>query len=1098
MASSANSGGAANINDYLRVSAAGENTSVGHGGYQAPPAQLLPPDFSAFLMSANAATRSTPGSPATFTGGLGFHSVRTSPALAPSMPQSPTGGNGGLLHNGSFTNLAALGGTHPMFGGFDSTVNSAVQSATASPIVGAFNRRGLLNSMANLNMAQLPPTSMGYMDASGMFGSPTTPFSSSRPMAPMPSISVSNSGDGNQPGAPSHHAHEAFRPPPPPPPPQHMQQDILSPMAMAEFQQHVEQTKARGLKIELEGIPQENAKSRVETQIKITLRLITEDTGERATCWSHLSLPELLVSREKFRHQWQKRTLGHSTDAGKIPLSPQHVVHLEASIFCASDPTRKVETCLGCIRREYKRSLRRKDAAVLRSGAPSTCTTPGQSRPGSPVFGDSPLSCGRLTGSMEADWDDQRIALEKQRIVIFNCSDILDFSKGEVTLPTRVTCYCRHHNEKEGFCICLTLRDSQGNVLARHVSPPIMITDDHKSTKFKTDRKTTRSKPDYDRQGDGSAVYANHALAGLASPLGNHPSHLHLVDGSLAGFKGGRQAMSARNSPTLKPYAHHAILDTYSQFASLAGTPSLGNTPLGSPMLSAAAAVAAAAHMSGFESPFHLPQAASSLSGTCSGSAGFSSTQGPQSSSSIYGSISNASPSYSAAAAAAIAASGYPSHNQHNGGHYSLPNSATGSGPPPYSGPLSASSLQLAPAYAAGLSAVSSGSLLFGNASGFAQSATPTSQPQPQQPMDGIIQISQMLPTQGPVAGGVNVQISGRGFHPNIAVYFGGVPAGHVQVLSPSNISCTLPPTKTAGPAVLRIRDMLTMAVYDGSSGGEGQAPAVFNYIEDTDHTMLELSLYVTGLRNLPQQQQAEKPSLSGMGSPQMSPVIGDSPLGGSSQRNSSPSPLAASAKILQDPALLNTLQLLRLASDSRNLVDIEAGLVNLFTALLSKNLMEVSRLAMRHETTGRTLLHFAALLGMINLMSFLAVNGVSLDDADNNGMTAMHFASMYGRSDIVEMLLGSGALYGVRSTLGTTPAELAKALGNTQIQQLIEERDGYLKFIRDDHQLNNPSAMAVFSAAQESVPTTSVAEIFTPPANVYSAAAQPPHQFQP
>ncbi|KAJ2820625.1 hypothetical protein FBU31_005162, partial [Coemansia sp. 'formosensis'] len=154
MASSAG-GGAANINDYLRVSS-GENASAGH--YQAP-GHLLPPDLSAFLMSANA-TRSTPGSPATFAGGLGFHSVRTSPALAPSMPQSP-----GALNGGSFANLAALGGTHPMFGGgFDSAVNSAVQSATASPIVGAFNRRGLLNSMANLNMTQLPPTAMGYMD----------------------------------------------------------------------------------------------------------------------------------------------------------------------------------------------------------------------------------------------------------------------------------------------------------------------------------------------------------------------------------------------------------------------------------------------------------------------------------------------------------------------------------------------------------------------------------------------------------------------------------------------------------------------------------------------------------------------------------------------------------------------------------------------------------------------------------------------------------------------------------------------------------------------------------------------------------------------
>ncbi|KAJ2439149.1 hypothetical protein GGI03_008863, partial [Coemansia sp. RSA 2337] len=93
--------------------------------------------------------------------------------------------------------------------------------------------------------------------------------------------------------------------------------------------------------------------------------------------------------------------------------------------------------------------------------------------------------------------------------------------------------------------------------------------------------------------------------------------------------------------------------------------------------------------------------------------------------------------------------------------------------------------------------------------------------------------------------------------------------------------------------------------------------------------------------------------------------------------------------------------------------------------------------------------------------MSYLAGNGVSLDEVDHNGMTAMHFASMYGRADIVEMLLASGAMHGVRSALGSTPADLARSLGHQQIQMVIEERDGYLKFIRDE-------PTAAFSAAQE------------------------------
>ena len=68
------------------------------------------------------------------------------------------------------------------------------------------------------------------------------------------------------------------------------------------------------------------------------------------------------------------------------------------------------------------------------------------------------------------------------KIVQFNCSDTLDFSSGSVVLPLRITCYCRHHREKVGFNVHFTLTDCNDRVVGRGISPPIMITDDHKST----------------------------------------------------------------------------------------------------------------------------------------------------------------------------------------------------------------------------------------------------------------------------------------------------------------------------------------------------------------------------------------------------------------------------------------------------------------------------------------------------------------------------------------------------------------------------------------------------------------------------------------
>src|ERR1700722_8604771 len=67
-------------------------------------------------------------------------------------------------------------------------------------------------------------------------------------------------------------------------------------------------------------------------------------------------------------------------------------------------------------------------------------------------------------------------------IIQFNCAEVQEFSSGSVVLPLRITCYCRHHREKVGFYIHLTMTDHTGRVVATGTTGPIMITDDHKST----------------------------------------------------------------------------------------------------------------------------------------------------------------------------------------------------------------------------------------------------------------------------------------------------------------------------------------------------------------------------------------------------------------------------------------------------------------------------------------------------------------------------------------------------------------------------------------------------------------------------------------
>jgi uncharacterized protein len=67
-------------------------------------------------------------------------------------------------------------------------------------------------------------------------------------------------------------------------------------------------------------------------------------------------------------------------------------------------------------------------------------------------------------------------------IVQFNCPEVIDFSTGTAVLPLRITCYCRHHREKVGFRVRFSMVDTAGRLVGQGTSPPIMITDDHKST----------------------------------------------------------------------------------------------------------------------------------------------------------------------------------------------------------------------------------------------------------------------------------------------------------------------------------------------------------------------------------------------------------------------------------------------------------------------------------------------------------------------------------------------------------------------------------------------------------------------------------------
>ncbi|KNE69070.1 hypothetical protein AMAG_13940 [Allomyces macrogynus ATCC 38327] len=137
------------------------------------------------------------------------------------------------------------------------------------------------------------------------------------------------------------------------------------------------------------------------------------------------------------------------TDAMDATLDPEAVVVLHGTVVRGSDPTAVVTACAGCVKRETKRMQRKKTTpATAAPGAPTAPPSPPPSVGGSPrglaaTPSVPPLSDDSSTPSAD-------LMMSERKILLVNAPPDLDVSTGDVALPIRIPCYCRHHKEKVG------------------------------------------------------------------------------------------------------------------------------------------------------------------------------------------------------------------------------------------------------------------------------------------------------------------------------------------------------------------------------------------------------------------------------------------------------------------------------------------------------------------------------------------------------------------------------------------------------------------------------------------------------------------------
>ncbi|KAG7098831.1 hypothetical protein E1B28_000735 [Marasmius oreades] len=705
-----------------------------------------------------------------------------------------------------------------------------------------------------------------------------------------------------------------------------------------------------------------NLKSRVETQIRVTIDLAHPTSSpdptsyDRVGSWKYLKLPQGTATKRRSRKQ------------GRIDPDPQDILYLTFSVNCASEPCSRVVSCSSCQAREAKR-VAKKIAARVRPPAPSD----------SEADDAQPISNSNDPSKTSPKFKHE----DPSSIIQFNCSPLIDFSNGTTVLPLRITCYCRHHREKVGFHVNLTLVDYMGRVVGAGTTKPIMITDDHKSGNPAKLLHQTQEQTVYSTQVGWKAPTPPAATAPSKRRTAKDTNNL-------------AKASSKKKRAT--PY------DTSlksNRVSSRETSLSLSSAPSPDPTASSPIYDHDVSHTQDHEMsspPEHSPAT-------------------------LFGQISAATPPSSSETPSLNYSYGCTSHSQDSQSESSPDGLIT----PTDLGPAPTLSLDVAM-----LNEQMSDTDLFSSSpqgvtnstnhllpflslfSSLPHNPNATALPSPPPPV-----IHRLIPSCGPTHGGIEVTVLGANFHMalvnELTCVFGGVEATSTTRWSDNALVCVLPPRAQPGVVEVEVR----VGGEEKREDAQGQQPTLFTYSDESDRALMELALQVVGLKMTGKIEDAKNVAMR---------IVGADISNNSSSLNT---------------AHDNTLNggvastLLTATSDFESLVIKFLSLLDIAVEP-SANPKVSTHQALRHSTqAGQTLLHFAAFVGYPKLLQFLSdrwEGDGEIDKRDKNGMSALHFTFLRlggspqdreRRIECAKILLNAGADREVVDALGRTAEEI-------------------------------------------------------------------------
>lgn len=193
--------------------------------------------------------------------------------------------------------------------------------------------------------------------------------------------------------------------------------------------------------------------SRVETQTKINFSLNPPPPQNL------IHIPQDLISKNKFCLADDLSTLH--------PLILKNLLYMDCYVM-TSNTEKSCNICPKCIKREQKRASRR------RFGMDDNNQEDNSTH-------DLPQSTTGIIKNNPQSWADEAMI---KKAIMFNCKEIVSFpppnglnNEKSLKLNARIICYCRHHQEVEGFKLLFVLKNYAGEVVAKQLSTNIMIMD---------------------------------------------------------------------------------------------------------------------------------------------------------------------------------------------------------------------------------------------------------------------------------------------------------------------------------------------------------------------------------------------------------------------------------------------------------------------------------------------------------------------------------------------------------------------------------------------------------------------------------------------